>query len=124
MKKFSTVDEYLAAQPKDARERLRTLRAVIRRAAPQAGEVISYNIPAFEWNGKLVWYAGFKNHIGLYPKTSAIEAFKQDLKGYKTSKGAIQFPIEEPIPEALVQAIVRFRVSENRQARRPKRKTP
>lgn len=124
MKKFSTVDEYLAAQPEDARQRLRSLRAVIQRAAPQAGEVISYNIPAFEWNGKLVWYAGFKNHIGLYPKTSAIEAFKRDLKGYKTSKGAIQFPIEEPIPEALVQAIVRFRVNENREARRPKRKTP
>jgi uncharacterized protein YdhG (YjbR/CyaY superfamily) len=118
MKKFSTIDEYLLAQPIEARERLKNLRQTIRQAAPKAEEVISYNMPAFKWNGMLVWYAGFTKHIGLYPKASAIAAFKQDLAGYKTSKGAIQFPLEKPIPKGLVKRIVKFRLKENEQARK------
>lgn len=118
MNKFSTVNQYMAAQPPDVRERLTNLRNIIRRTAPQAEEVISYNMPAFTFNGTLVWYAAFKKHIGLYPKASAIVAFKNELAHYKTSKGAIQFPFDEPIPEQLLRRIVKFRLKQNRQARK------
>jgi uncharacterized protein YdhG (YjbR/CyaY superfamily) len=113
MKKFQTVEEYISALPQPARDALETLRQAICQAAPQAEETISYNIPAFKWNGILVWYAAFKNHIGLYPKASAIAAFKSELSPYKTSKGAIQFPIEKPVPLNLVKKIVKFRIKEN-----------
>jgi len=113
MKTFQTVDEYFSASPKPARDVLEIMRKTIRQAAPQAEEVISYNIPAFKWNGMLVWYAAFKAHIGFYPRASAIVAFKKDLAGYKTSKGAIQFPIEKGIPTGLVKKIVKFRLREN-----------
>ena len=117
MKKFRTVDEYLSRLPKTAKDNVEGLRKTIRRAAPQAEEVISYNMPALKWNGMLVWYAAFKKHIGFYPKASAILAFKEELKDYKTSKGAIQLPLEKTIPAALVKKIVRFRVEENERGR-------
>ena len=113
MKKFRSVDEYLSALPQPARDAAVTLRHAIRQAAPQAEETISYNMPAFKWNGILVWYAAFKNHIGFYPKASAIIAFRANLASYKTSKGAIQFPIDDPIPTSLVKQIVKFRIKEN-----------
>lgn len=113
MKKFQTVDEYISALPQPARDAVGTLRQAIRKTAPQAEEVISYNIPAFKWNGILVWYAAFKNHIGLYPRVSAIAAFKTELAPYKTSKGAIQFPLGQSIPLTLVKKIVKFRIKEN-----------
>jgi uncharacterized protein YdhG (YjbR/CyaY superfamily) len=118
MTKFDAVDDYIAAVPQVARIALEDLRRAIRHAAPQAEEVISYNIPAFKWNGMLVWYAAFKKHIGLYPKASAIAAFKKELSGYKTSKGAIQFPLEKPIPSLLVRKIVKFRIAENARSRK------
>src|SRR5215472_12930574 len=117
MKKFRTVDEYLSRLPKTAKDNVEGLRKTIRQAAPQAEEVISYNMPALKWNGMLVWYAAFKKHIGFYPKASAIAAFKEELKDYKTSKGAIQLPFEKAIPAALVKKIVRFRVEENERGR-------
>jgi uncharacterized protein YdhG (YjbR/CyaY superfamily) len=122
MKHFHSVEEYLSALPQTEREGLESLRKTIRQAAPQAEEVIHYNMPAFEWNGMLVWYAAFKDHIGFYPRASAIAAFKDELAGYKTSKGAIQFPIEKMIPASLVKKIVKFRVKENEQTKsdRPK----
>jgi uncharacterized protein YdhG (YjbR/CyaY superfamily) len=113
MKKFQTVDQYLSALPQPARDAAATLRQAIRQAAPQAEEAISYKMPAFKWNGILVWYAAFKNHIGLYPRPSAIAAFKVELAPYKTSKGAIQFPIDQPIPTSLIRKIVKFRLKEN-----------
>jgi uncharacterized protein YdhG (YjbR/CyaY superfamily) len=113
MKKFKTVDEYFAALPKDVRTILLGLRTIIRRAAPQAEEVISYSMPAFKWKGILVWYAAHTEHIGFYPKSAAIVAFNDELAGYKTSKGAIQFPIEKRIPTTLVKKIVKFRIEEN-----------
>jgi uncharacterized protein YdhG (YjbR/CyaY superfamily) len=113
MKKFQTVEEYLAELPEPVRDKIARLRQAIREAAPQAEETISYNMPSFRWNGMLVWYAAFKKHIGLYPRTSAMEAFKDKLAVYKTSKGAIQFPIEQPIPVGLVKEIVKFRIKEN-----------
>jgi len=118
MKKFQTVDEYLSASPKEARDILAGLRKTIRQAAPQAEEVISYNMPAFKWNGMLVWYAAHKDHIGFYPRASAISAFKRELAGYKTSKGAIQFPIEKAIPTNLVKEIVKFRLKENKESQK------
>lgn len=113
-KKFKSVSDYLAAQPPPSRARLRILRKAIREAAPQAEETISYGIPAYKLNGMLVWFAGFKQHVGFYPKTSAMARFKKELAKYKTSKGAIQFPLEKPVPVGLVKKIVRFRVQENR----------
>lgn len=118
MKKFHTVDAYLSSLPESMRDRVAGLREIIRQAAPQAEEVISYNLPAFKCDGMLVWYAGFKKHIGLYPKASAIAAFRKELAGYKTSKGAIQFPLEKPVPSELVRKIVKFRLKENRSARK------
>ena len=115
MKNFQTVDQYFSALPKKERDLLETLRKSIRQAAAQAEEVISYNMPAFKWNGMLVWYAAYKKHIGLYPRPSAIVAFKDELAEYKTSKGAIQFPIEKGIPTGLVKKIVQFRLKENEQ---------
>src|SRR5215467_1806741 len=113
MKKYRTVDEYLSRLPKTAKDNVEGLRKTIRRAAPQAEEVISYNMPAFKWNGMLVWYAAYKKHIGFYPRPSRIEAFKDELADYKTSKGAIQFPLEKGIPVSLVKKIVKFRLKEN-----------
>ena len=92
---------------------LEQLRKAIKETAPEATEVISYQMPAFKQNGVLVWFAAFKNHIGFFPKVSAIDAFKGQLSRYQTSKGTIQFPINEPIPLELVKEIVRFRVKEN-----------
>ena len=108
-----TVDEYIATSPKNIQRILQQFRQAIKEAAPQAEEVISYQMPAFKQDGILVWFAAFKNHIGFYPKTSAIEAFKNRLVPYQTSKGTIRFPINEPIPLDLVKEIVTFRIKEN-----------
>lgn len=118
MKKLQTVDEYLAALPGDVRAVLSGLRKIIKQAAPHAEEVISYSMPAFKHHGMLVWYGAHKDHIGFYPKPSAILAFKRELARYKTSKGAIQFPLQEAIPSNLVRKIVKFRLKENEQSRK------
>jgi uncharacterized protein YdhG (YjbR/CyaY superfamily) len=114
MKTYNTVDDYLSGLPKTAREGLERFREVIRKAAPrEAEDVIHYNMPALRWNGILVWYAALKGHIGFYPRASAILTFQEELTNYKTSRGAIQFPIDKAIPTSLVRRIVRFRVKEN-----------
>jgi len=118
MKKFQTVDEYLSTFPKDVSDVLSGLRKIIKQAAPHAEEVISYSMPAFKYRGMLVWYGAHKDHIGFYPRASAIRVFKRELARYKTSKGAIQFPLQEAIPANLVRKIVKFRVRENEQAGR------
>lgn len=111
---FTSVDEYIAAQPENARILLQQLRDTIRRSAPQAMEIISYNMPAFKTNRILVYYAAHKAHIGFYPASVlAMNAFASELAGYKTSKGAIQFPFEKEIPVALVEKIIRYRLNEN-----------
>jgi len=112
-KKFKTVEEYFSVFPATTQKLLQELRTAIKQVAPKAEEVISYNMPAFKWNGMLVWYAAYKEHIGFYPASNAIKVFKDDLLNYKTSKGAIQFPIEKAIPKTLVKNIVKFRVKEN-----------
>jgi uncharacterized protein YdhG (YjbR/CyaY superfamily) len=112
-KVFKTIDEYVATFPPNVQSLLQQLRQEIKEAAPEAEEVISYQMPAFKLDGILVWFAAFKNHIGFYPKTSAIEAFKDELAGYELSKGTIRFPLDRPIPFELVKKIVKFRVKEN-----------
>lgn len=106
-------DDYLERFPKDVQQRLQKLRQTVKKAAPQAEEKISYGIPAFTLNGMLVWFAAFKNHVGFYPRTSAIAAFKKELSPYKRAKGSIQFPFEKPLPLALIHRMVKFRVKEN-----------
>jgi len=111
--KMKTVEEYLANVPLRAGRILKEVRKTIKLAAPGAEEIISYSMPAFKQNGILVWYGAHKEHIGLYPKAKAIEVFKKELAKYKCSKGAIQFPIDKPIPHGLITKIVKFRVREN-----------
>jgi uncharacterized protein YdhG (YjbR/CyaY superfamily) len=111
--KFKTVDEYHAAVPAHIRTLLEDLRKTIKQAAPKAEEVISYNMPAFKQKGILVYYAAWKEHIGFYPTTAPLKVFEDELRDYKTSKGAIQFPIQQGIPRNLVKKIVAFRVKAN-----------
>ena len=108
------VDEYLAGVPESARGTLDKLRAAIRSAVPpEATETISYGIPAFKYKGVLVWFAAFSNHYSLFPGASVIEAFKQELKDFSTSKGTIHFPSDKPLPAALVKKLVKARVAQN-----------
>ncbi|TFE19882.1 iron chaperone [Cohnella luojiensis] len=97
----------------EIQETLRTLRKVIKESAPDAKETMSYKMPTFALHGNLVHFAAYKNHIGFYPAPSGIIAFKQELSAYKGSKGAIQFPIDKPLPYGLISRIVAFRVAEN-----------
>ena len=111
---FQSIDEYIKAFPEDVQPILKGLRAAIKAAAPGAGETISYGIPTFTLNGNLVHFAAYKNHIGFYPTSSGIRAFKKELSPYKTSTGTVQFAIDKPLPLALISKIVRFRVAENK----------
>jgi uncharacterized protein YdhG (YjbR/CyaY superfamily) len=110
---FKTIDEYIATFPKDVQVILEELRQTIREAAPEAEEVISYQMPAFKLNGMLVWFAAFKNHIGFFPKASTIKAFREELSEYELSKGTVRFPLNKPIPFALVKKMVKFGVKKN-----------
>jgi uncharacterized protein YdhG (YjbR/CyaY superfamily) len=113
-KQIKTMDEYIKTYPKDVQSILEKMRQAIRKAAPEAVEVISYQMPTFKLNGKnLVYFAAFKNHIGFYPIPSGIEAFKKELSSYKQGKGSVQFPMNKPIPYDLVKKIVKYRVKEN-----------
>jgi len=113
------VDEYLAAVPEPARSTFNQLRAAIRSAVPpEATETISYRIPAFKHNGVLVWFGAFSDHCSLFPTASVIEAFKNELKGFSTSKGTIHFPTDKPLPTALVKKLVRARVRQNESKKR------
>lgn len=108
------VDEYLAGVPEPARSTLNKIRAAIRSAVPpEATETISYRIPAFKYKGVLVWFAAFSNHCSLFPTASVVEAFRNELKGFSTSKGTIHFPTDKPLPTALVRKLVKARVEQN-----------
>ncbi|CRK83053.1 iron chaperone [Neobacillus massiliamazoniensis] len=110
---FKTIDEYILQFPIEVQEILKTIRKVIKEAAPDAKEKISYQMPAFVLNGTLVYFAAFKNHIGFFPTSSGINAFKKELSEYKGGKGSVQFPLDKPIPYELISKIVTFRVAEN-----------
>ncbi|MBU3662255.1 MAG: hypothetical protein FGM41_03540 [Bacteroidetes bacterium] len=111
-KKFSSISEYHANFPEEIREKLEQLRLTIKAAAPKAEETVSYNMPAFKLHKNLVYYAAHANHIGFYPTNSPMEVFKEALIKYKHSKGAIQFPLDKPLPITLIKKIVKFRVAE------------
>lgn len=113
MNHFKTIDEYIQAFPSEIQAILIELRSLIQQTAPQATEKISYQIPTFYLNGNLVHFAAFKNHIGFYPSSSGIAEFSKDLKRYKTSKGAVQFPLDQPLPTELIRKMVEFRIKEN-----------
>jgi uncharacterized protein YdhG (YjbR/CyaY superfamily) len=108
-----SIDEYIAAFPPETQKVLEELRALIRAAAPDATETISYAIPTFDLHGHLVHFAGYERHIGFYPTGSGVEAFKEELKPYKSGKGSVQFPLGRPLPTGLIRRIVEFRVEEN-----------
>ena len=112
-KQFKTIDEYIKTFPTDIQSILEEIRQTIRKAAPEAVEAISYQMPTFKLNGNLVHFAAHKNHIGFYPAPSGVEAFKKELAPYKSSKGSVQFPLDKPIPFDLVKKIVIARVKEN-----------
>lgn len=112
MTKFSTIDEYIAAQDDDRKAVLQQFRKIIQTAAPKAEEVISYGMPAFKQGSVLVYFAAMKEHYGFYPTSKPMEVFRDKLKTYKTSKGAIQFPLDKPLPEKLITEIVKFRLKE------------
>jgi uncharacterized protein YdhG (YjbR/CyaY superfamily) len=108
-----TVDEYIAGFPPDIQDILRKVRATVTQAAPGAQEAIKYQMPTFVLHGNLVHFAAFKKHLGFYPAPTGVEAFKQELSAYATSKGAVQFPLDQPIPYGLIGRIVKFRVKES-----------
>ena len=109
----TTIDEYIAGFPPDVQAILQKIRATIHKAAPQAEETISYQMPTFVLHGNLVHFAAFKHHIGFYPVPTGIEAFKKELSAYPSGKGSVQFPLDQPIPYGLISKIVKFRVKEN-----------
>lgn len=116
----NNIDEYIAVFPKETQELLEQVRATIKAAAPEAEEKISYAMPTFFLKGNLVHFAAYQNHIGFYPAASGIAAFQKEISGYKNSKGAVQFPIDKPLPLELITQIVKFRVDENLQRKKKK----
>lgn len=113
MKTSNEIDLYIEAFPEIVQKKLYELRTIIKNAAPNADEIISYQMPAYKQFSRLVYFAGYKNHIGFYPHSSSIEHFEEEIKKYKNSKGAIQFPLDKPLPNELITKIVQFRVQED-----------
>jgi uncharacterized protein YdhG (YjbR/CyaY superfamily) len=111
--RFSTVEEYINLHPAPIRKVLTLIRKTIKTAAPEAEEMISYKMPAYKLNGMLVFFSAAKNHYGFYPTSRPIIAFRDKLKSYETSKGAIRFPLDKPIPVKLITEIVKWQVKEN-----------
>ena len=111
---YSDIDSYIEGFPSDIQLILRQVRETIKKAAPDASEKISYRMPTYYMNGNLVHFAAFTHHIGFYPTPTGIEKFNKELAIYKSSKGAVQFPIDKPMPLELITKIVLFRVEENR----------
>ncbi len=110
---YNTIDEYISTFSEDVQKKLKQIRETIHKAAPEAKEVISYQMPTFRLNGILVHFAAFSSHISFFPTPSPIVAFEKELEPYETSKGTIKFPMNEPIPFDLITKIVKFRVKQN-----------
>lgn len=108
-----TTDEYIESFPEEIQKILVQVRNTIRAAAPEAEETISYQMPAYKFHGALVYFAAFQNHIGFYATPTGHDAFRKELSQYKTGKGSVQFPLEQPMPLELIAEIVKFRVAEN-----------
>ena len=112
-KPVRTIDEYIAGFPKDIQEILEKIRGTIRKAAPDAEEAISYNMPTFRLNGYLIYFAAYKEHVAIYPAPRGNEEFKEELASYEGGKGTVRFPLHKPIPFDLIRRIVKFRVKVN-----------
>jgi uncharacterized protein YdhG (YjbR/CyaY superfamily) len=113
-KKPTTIDEYITGFTPDVQQILKKIRTTIRKVAPKAEESISYGVPAFKLHGPLIYFAAFKNHIGVYPVTAPVRANFKELSKYKGGKGTVKFPLDEPIPYPLIGRIVKFKMSEQR----------
>ena len=118
--KFQNIDEYISTFPNDVQTILQQIRETVGKSAPKAKEVISYQMPAFKLHRVLVHFAGYKNHIGFYPGAKAIEVFRKELSEFNTSKGAIQFPLDNAIPLALIKKITKFRIEEELERQKKK----
>ncbi|MFA7244164.1 MAG: DUF1801 domain-containing protein [Patescibacteria group bacterium] len=113
MKKYATVEDYISSYDPETREKLELMRKIIKEAAPEAVESISYGMPGYKLNGKqFLYFGGFPTHIGFYPLPCAIREFSHDIKKFKHSKGAIQFSLAEPLPIGLIKRMVKYRISE------------
>jgi uncharacterized protein YdhG (YjbR/CyaY superfamily) len=110
---MNVIDKYISGFPRATQKLLVQLRTLIKKTAPEAEEVLSYNMPAYKYNGILVYFAAFDHHIGFYPMTSVIEKFRNELSIYKTGKGSVRFPLDKPLPVKLIIKIIIFRVNEN-----------
>lgn len=108
------VQEYISRFPPETRKALSRIRKAVRESAPDALETIGYGMPAYKGRKYIVFFAGFENHIGLYPLPAGMKAFSRELAGYKTGKGSVQFPLDKPMPLGLVKKIVKFRVKADR----------
>ncbi len=116
-----TVDEYLATFPTATKTLLKKIRATIKAAAPEAEEIISYGIAGYKYHGILIYFAGFTNHVSIYPAPRSNEIFKEELAGYKGGKGTVQFPLDKPLPLKLITRIVQFRAGENAEKAKKKK---
>ncbi|PTQ98111.1 uncharacterized protein YdhG (YjbR/CyaY superfamily) [Mucilaginibacter yixingensis] len=119
--KHLSADAYILTFPEHIQQKLQAIRKIIHQAAPQAEEVISYNMPAFKQNGILVYFAGYKGHIGFYPTGSGIRDFQHEFGDYKWSKGAVQFPLDEPLPVDLITRMVKYRVVQDAEKAKAKK---
>jgi uncharacterized protein YdhG (YjbR/CyaY superfamily) len=111
--KILSVDEYIKSHPEETKDKLKKIREAIKKAAPGAKEIISYQMPAYKLHTNLVYFAAFKNHIGFFPTSGPIKEFKKELESYETSKGTIKFPLNKKIPLGLVTKITKYRVRED-----------
>lgn len=118
----NSIDEYIGSHPANIQKLLKQIRSTIKKAAPGSEEAIKYGIPTFVLNGNLVHFAGYKNHIGFYPAPVGIEAFKDETAKYEAGKGTLQFSLDQPLPLDLISRIVKFRVTQNLEKVKPKKK--
>ena len=121
-KQAGNIDGYIAGFPEQIRKKLGEMRMIVKKAAPGAEETINYGVPTLILSGNLIHFGGFKNHIGFYPAPSGIEAFKKELSVYEGAKGSVKFPVNKPLPAALIAKIVKFRVKENLEKAKQKSK--
>jgi uncharacterized protein YdhG (YjbR/CyaY superfamily) len=121
-KNSQEVDRYIAGFPQNARTAMEQIRATILKAAPNAEELISYKMPAYKFHGMLVYFAGYKNHIGFYATPTGHSAFAKEFSKYKTGKGSVQFPLDEAMPLSLITKVVKFRMKENLKNEKEKKK--
>jgi uncharacterized protein YdhG (YjbR/CyaY superfamily) len=122
MPQYSDIDSYIACFPEATQKILNKIRDTIKKDAPESKEKISYGIPTFTLNGNLIHFAAYKNHIGFYPGAAGIEAFKKELSAYEGGKGSVRFPLDRPIPFDLINEIVKFRVIQNSEKVKNKKK--